>query len=361
MYQTTVTAANLPTEKPQGFGSGVVRFYSRIADRSALSKTWHYLRGLDSKGSGWVEFSLTEAAGTLKVSIATIRRHLREGKKEGFINWFKTTGDRATACYVSRDKVCRRLGLNEWGIVAEVFLHDLPASKELATELEAIARQKNSQYMAKKESRRPVTNIDRLLKPSLYTQNLDDESRWGNSTGVDWIGNRFTFVQPDFVAYGTSQAGIGEKMNRHERTIKRRLSNSQRAKNGLEALDRKQIAKKVEYSRSLDLYIQQIAREEVEYSPSLDFYIQMNEKPGKLFRSGGKIYLAMCNVYNPQYDLISMKVARKRFQAKTAVFNDFLRLAIVLGLPNPASLHYLGSNKGQFCIQLLGLLADGLE
>jgi hypothetical protein len=301
---------SIPTEnQPKGFQPDVTRFYSRIADRSAIAKTWHYLRGLDQKGSGWVKFSLSEAATMLRVSIATIRRHLREGKKEGFFNWFSTTGDTATACYVSRDKVCRRLGLEDWGAVAEVFLHDLPASKELATELEAISRQKSSQYMAKKDSKRRVTNFQNILKPSLNAQDLDS-SKWGNSAGINWIGSRFTFVEPDFVVYGASQAGIGEQMSRSDRTIKRRLSNSQRNKKGLENLDRKQIAR------------------QVEYSPSLDFYIRMNAKPGKLFRSGGKTFLAMCNIYNQQYDLISMRVAKKWFQSKSAVFGACDRLEV---------------------------------
>ena len=273
----------------------------------------------------------------LRVSIATIRRHLREGKKEGFINWFKTSGDTATACYVSRDKVCRRLGLEEWGAVAEVFLHDLPASKELATELEAIARQKSSQYQAKKDSRRRIANVQNILKPSLYTQGVDS-STWGNSTGVNWVGSRFTFVEPTFVAYGASQAGIGEQMGRCDRTIKRRLSNSQRNKKGLENLDRKQIARQVD-----------------EYSLSLGLYMQMYEKPGKLFRCGGKVFMSMCNVYNQQYDLITMRSAKKQFVQKTR----FLKLAITLKLISPSPIDYLGSNKGQFCTQRLMLLSGG--
>jgi hypothetical protein len=218
VYQnSTATDNNFSKESPKGFGERVTRFYSRIADRSAIAATWHYIRGLDQKGSGWAKFLLSEAATTLRVTVATIRRHLREGRREGFINWSSTKGGIATAAYASRDKVCCRLGLDDFGAVAEVYLSDLAASKETATELEAIRLQRGSQVLARKESKRKTVAIHDILNPSLYAQAGSGdkaEASWGTRSGVLWISNRYTFVSSDFVAYGASQAGIGKRLDR---------------------------------------------------------------------------------------------------------------------------------------------------
>lgn len=306
MYQISTATDNIfPGESPKGFANGVTRFYSRIADRSAIAATWHYIRGLDHKGSGWARFSLSEAAATLKVTIATIRRHLREGKRAGFINWFLTKGGIATAAYASREKVCFKLGLDDFGAVAEVYLTDLSASKELAAEVEAISMQRSSQLLARKESKRNTAPIRDILNPSLNAQTSDGdgskaEVSWGTRSSVLWIGDRYTFVGSDFVTYGASQAGIGKRMDRHERTIKRRLSAAQRDKKGLHPLHRKQIA------------------QEEQHPESYQVYASLFEAPGKIFQSGSKSFVARCNIYQPCYDLISVRFARKALSRKAA-------------------------------------------
>jgi hypothetical protein len=82
--------------------------------------------------------------------------------------------------------------------------------------------------------------------------------------------------------------------------VKRRLSNTQREKKGLPPLARRQIAQQVEHPDSLKLYMQ--------------FY----ETPGKLFSAAGKPFIARCNIYDPCYDLISMRFARKALAKKAA-------------------------------------------
>ncbi len=132
---------------------------------------WALVRALDADGSGWAEFSITEACQLFaKVRLgeltpqtsATIRRYVMQGRELGLFRYYRQRGDRITIYYSSIQSIWKRNGIEGGlGAIASVEVERLAQPTILATEIQAEYSQrqsihaaiKNEEELAKKEER----------------------------------------------------------------------------------------------------------------------------------------------------------------------------------------------------------------
>lgn len=297
--------------------AGHCRLYSAIADLDTYSRLWMYLRSLDTKGRGWVETTVTKCSEDLGLSRPTIKRYIRtglnghsikHGEKVLWVQYFRYVvkdGDTVRISYISLNKVCMQLELEDYGAIAEVPHFQLKASKELATHLTVEARQRASRYEAKRESKVKLVDPNYLTQ---FSHPCESSKRRippgkrlagrGQLAEVIYIGRKKTFVTQDFVLFGTSQQGTGEQMGRHQSTINRRLSNSRRLRKGLDRLERRQLA---------------VRSSKAEYDENrMDD--KVDDKP--FMRLGDKYFRLATNIYEDYNFLIHARVSRKWFRQK---------------------------------------------
>lgn len=228
-----------------------VRIHSFIADGGngldsrgyAAIALWYLCRAIDTKGAGWAEFRVADAASSLSRSPATIRRQLEDGQRLGFFRAVDRRYGRARVFYSSIANVAIRQGLMQLGSCGEALVSELRHIKAVATEIHALTLQKCSGYLARQDTargqKRKVVTADALLKAS------------SNSQGANVVvhrGGRVLFVSPEAVLSGASQKHIASTIGRSDRTIRNRLSNQWRTDRGLPPLLKRQLAQsKPEY------------------------------------------------------------------------------------------------------------------
>ena len=205
----------------------------------AAIKLWYACRAIDQSGSGRVQCAIADLANVLQVSIATIRRYLKDGKRLKFFRDARTAHGIVTVFYSSTVQVCMANGLESLGAVTEVAISDLHNLKAIATQAEAQKLQQASYHKARKGQKRPIPTANELIPSSVKSQPC---KRSGASGQVVQTGDRFLFVSPDFIPFGGSQRTAAKNLGRSSRTVARRLSNRDRFKKGLPILERRQLA-----------------------------------------------------------------------------------------------------------------------
>jgi len=279
------------------------------------SKIWGLARALDKKGSGWAEFSITEACGlfakvwkgNLKaLTPATIRRYVMAGTKLGFFRAYKQKGDCILVYYSSIRSIWRRHGINRLGAIASVEVERLAQPTILATEIQTEHKQRQSSHAAreteieraKKENREPreVANVEKLI-----------ESCGNLAAGKfkNFRSTRFALVSSDFLLFGTSQVAVAEGRGTSVRTVQRHLNNRYRQQRVVKTLEKKQILSIVSPSIKEALSVAKNCR---------DFGVRNEVARYRLIL--GSAFYSYCNLYSLDLDVPPSRGLRKRVYQK---------------------------------------------
>lgn len=295
-----------------------VRIHSKIVDGGTLRDTkqgayghsavtlWYLLRGLDSKGQGWVKLSLQGLSEQLNKSIPTVKRYLRQGLKIGLFHGVNKHENQVQVFYASQFKVALAFELENWGTVTEVELSDLESIHQLkliATQAETQRLQESSRRNAIQVHRKGVAEPNELVNPS-------SQCSRGARGELIHRGDRTLFVSEDFIPFGVSQQGVAKSLKRCDRTIRKRLSNSHRLERGLFALQRVQLAQTTDsLNNQFGWMLSELERSEIAQSDQ----IWKTEFSDRVFSCCGLVFKSMCNVYSKDLVLNSMRRARSLF------------------------------------------------
>ncbi len=320
-----------------------VRIHSRIA-RNPWARLWYLYRGIDKNGSGSVTIPIEAATTMLDCSEKTIYRWLQKGKRVGAFRRYHVKNGTLQVYLGSLFKVCWFLNLKHWGVVSQCPLSEVNAHiRAIATGIVTQRLQQASRYAAnmtlepryRKQFGTPHPN--ELLGSDKQSSLKMAE---GQLPYVLHRSEKRLFVSKNFLCFGTSQATISEELYIKPCTIQRHLN--------ILGLDRRQLCqKKGEYthiklaldneadefhalcSKGTGKYtLSYITTGDVTYfndgvvcgqkgkEPSV-YRTNSNTFASRFFTTGKKrktTWLAKCNIYYEQYELTTMRAARRKFR-----------------------------------------------
>lgn len=190
---------------------------------------WYFVRGWDSNNCGKANFSLAEAAITLKKSPNTVRKYLVNGKRIGIFRHYSIRNNLCVVYYTSRNRVAKLLDLDSWGISVKIQLEQLCNSRFHI--LEGIVKAANQWGLRAAST---VSTKDCLQKTIRAIQT--------SLSRVGALGQRkFVFLNSTHQSYGSSQKKIGEAANVSIRTVNRNLCPLVRLANQLKPIPRVQV------------------------------------------------------------------------------------------------------------------------
>lgn len=320
-----------------------VRIHSRIA-RNPWARLWYLCRGIDKEGSGNIAIAISVATTMLDCSEKTIYRWLQKGKRVGAFRRYRVKNGTLHVYLGSLFKVCVYLNIKNWGVVSQCPLSEVNAHiRAITTGIVTQQLQQASRYAA-----------NMTLKPSYRKQfgtphpnellESDKQSSHKSAEGqlpyVLYKSEKRLFVSRNFLCFGTSQDAVSQELYLKPCTIQRHLN--------ILGLERRQLCqKKGEYTHiklALDneadefhaLDTQGSGQYTLSFKQSGDItqfndgvvYGQKGKKPnvyqtnsdtfGSRFFTTGKKYkttwLAKCNIYHEQYELTTMRAARRKFR-----------------------------------------------
>ncbi len=208
-----------------------VRVHSGIisAPGATWTKLWYLLRALDIKGSGFCRVNLTQVCQLLRVSASTVRQWLREGKAAGAFRWWKFSQKQGLRVALgSIYKVCLGLGLNSWGVVAEIPLHQaITCLRATATAAVTQREQQLSRFAAWRALPAEARKVYRLPHPEAFfdgTHRPSDNLPRGGIRCLIHLGERRIFTSKGFIPFGVSQKSVGQERRLSDRTVRRHLN-----------------------------------------------------------------------------------------------------------------------------------------
>lgn len=320
-----------------------VRIHSRLA-RLPWARLWYLCRGIDSDGSGKIAIGISAATTMLDCSEKTIYRWLQKGKRVGAFRRYRVKNGTLHVYLGSLFKVCIFLNLKNWGVVSQCPLSEVNAHiRAITTGIVTQKLQQASRYAA-----------NMTLKPSYRKQfgtphpnellGIDRQSSHKSAEGqlpyVIHKSEKRLFVSRNFLCFGTSQLTVSQELYLKPCTIQRHLN--------ILGLDRRQLCQKKGEYHHIKLALENEADEFYaldtkgsgqytlgfkELGDVIEFndgtaYGQKGKKPnvyktdsstfGSRFFTTGKRYkttwLAKCNIYREQYELTTMRAARRKFR-----------------------------------------------
>ena len=276
------------------------RYVGKGFDRTgyAAIKLWYACRAIDRVGSGRIECAIADLADALTVSIATIRRYLKDGRRLKFFRNARTANGIVTLFYASTVQVCMATGLKSLGAITEVAVSELKNLKAIATQAEAQKLQQASFRKARKGLKRPLSTADELIPSSVKSH---PRKRSGASGRViQTTSKRFLLVDEDFVLFGGSQRTTANNLGRSIRTIVRRLSDRDRTHKGLPILERRQFAVVCDSNQT----------------DAIDALRLSGDRSLKhVFSAKIGVFIPKCNIYTQSLELKGCRWVRKRLAA----------------------------------------------
>ncbi len=278
----------------------VIRIYSRILDcGQQCSRLWHFLRSLDSGGSGRVSFNHLWMATQLGVSVRTVKRWIKQGLERGWFRWEKRISRDLTEIYLSSLKsVYENLGLDDVGAIAEVGIEHLgrSESKALATALEATYRQKQAYWAAKK------------CKRGQHKQLVLNPEKMATCETVPRVDSHIVVSAP-FEIPGCSHAGLADVTGWSPSTIKRRLNNRWRCSRNLDTIYKRRVGMKLNDPRLL-LEMQESGQSFMVTKNALG-----HSRVLKVLNDSGRSLIQLgCNIYSTGCELLSCRAMRRRLK-----------------------------------------------
>lgn len=316
-----------------------VRIHAKIA-RNPFARIWYLMRALDFQGRGYGELAVDYCCEILNISTKTLYRWLKDGKQVGAFRRYSLKKGIVKAWLGSLHKVSHALNLENWGAVGAMPLGTANAFlRSAATVISSQQLQEASHYAAR-------TNLKSQAKP-LYipprpeeifaTKQSSLKLASGKLPFVLHVGQKRIFVSKSFVPFGASQESIGKNLGICPLTVQRHQQ--------ILNLERRQIMQaKSEYAKFVKAIDFRASYFEDEASHSLlreignDYFLSEcnpNAKKGKIDKKGregttptfekkitvgtfcrylGKTWIHRCNLYQPMFDLASMRASRKLYK-----------------------------------------------
>ena len=332
-----------------------VRVPARLCSAYNLGalKIWLFARALDPEGSGIVTFCIGEAALALNRSITTIKRYLRQARRDKLLRFTEHWDGFIRVGYSALGRVAAAAGLEALGPVADfVPVTDLENLSILATEIERDALQLQSFYNAREEEKQ---RLKAEGKGSLKPEMVPPEKIWfsipdrksknppseappcDNPARVLGANKRWIFVSEGFVTYGASCGGIAVRRNLSDRTIQRHLSNTYRSipspirefRADLMPCRKRQLAQRMPRKFKSVMQVMQSCND-AEIQKELRRYKEI----------GGRIWKAHTNLYHPDHYLVSCRFRKAKYKESLSA-----ETGASGGLDNNLSLYVPGSDS----------------
>jgi hypothetical protein len=285
-------------------------FHSQIAETlNNSNKLWYYCRAMDPKGSGYADVHTYTAQKELNISHTTFYRYLKDQRIIN--NIVKLSNHTVRIFYRAILKVCKQNYIADLGAVTWTTIDELKDWRKISALIEALQLQAQSIYAATrderelkgKNNRRSIIKTDAIFIKIDELKILQDElnisskisCKIGN-TKKSWamLQNNRLFIDADSVLpYGGSHYTLAKRINKSERTIRRRLKSVDKVR---------QATGKKEF----DSILSQLLFFDSEDGTSLrDHYFKFNSLYLKV-----NIFKHYCNIYKEVYDLSSCKMKR---------------------------------------------------
>lgn len=200
-------------------------------------KTWEALPGygnlyvltrmLDVSGSGHVWVSVDWAAKQLGLKRRTVIDYVRRCHQYGLFRSIRWQGDFVHIYYSSLPKVaCAYSGPGGCRVLVEPG--EVKFKKAMIAEAVAKTKQNQSYYLQHKEQQAKQGTKKPRMNTLEQVFGSGSSHYAGGKSPVLRRTQRFTFVISEFPLFGASQPIMAAEINRHERTVRRRLSKQYR-------------------------------------------------------------------------------------------------------------------------------------
>lgn len=292
------------------------------------AKLWYLTRGFDPSGRGIVELPVGEICQLLSISQPTLYEWLRDGRAAGAFRKYEIKQNRCRIILGGLLKVCKSLGLDDWGAVATISLLETNRLRAIATGIATADLQEKSHFAARRSLKQreraffTPPSADQILTEG---QRSSEKPARGQVPFLLWVGKKRAFVSKGFVPFGASQISIGAELGISDRTVRRH-----QAQLGLE---RRQLVQAKHAYKLIQAGISWeadscFAEPEIWYQTNGNDIrlfepngITSSQRPGghpispqRLFTYAGKTWIYRCNLYAVDYELTSMKTARHRYK-----------------------------------------------
>lgn len=263
-----------------------VKVHSLILEHGGAGVKLLYLcRALDVNGSGKATMNIAEVAENLKVSKRTLYRWVKNYKLFRFVIHH---GNIWTIYYRSLSSIALSLQLPSWGACSYILISDLVerfSHKLVATEIIANSLQKTARCKVRRTKGRNAPPL--LPSPADLFDSTSPLPR-----GVNRRGDELYVNLDDNTIYGGSQSTIGTILHKSRRTINKRLRNTQKLQ---------------VYVTSAEMYYLW------QYAQFQDSENWTNTA-APYFQQDGKVYKSYICLYEPNYDLTSMRFAKGKYR-----------------------------------------------
>ena len=322
-----------------------VRIHSRVA-RKPWARLWYLCRGIDSEGSGYVTIGLAAATTMLNCSEKTVYRWLQKGKRVGAFRRYRIKNETLHVYLGSLFKVCWFLNLKNWGVVSECPLSDVNHHiRAITTGIVTQKLQEQSRYAANKPLSKNYRREFETPHPNELLRSNNKQPSLKSAVGkVPYVlhkSSKRLFVSRNFICYGTNQESISTELLID-------ISIIQRHHNALNLEHRQLCQKKGEYTHiklALDndsdeyhaidpngtgQYTQinyKVFDDRIQFTDGVHIgqkrkrsnTYQLSSEPfrRRFFTTGKKVkttWLAKCNIYREDFQLTTMRAARRKFK-----------------------------------------------
>ena len=319
-------------------GTLSVRIHTGVIMFKPWVRLWYLCRAIDLAGTGYVEFLSHDLCQLLNIKNSTLYQWLRLGKAAGTFRDYYKDRQRGVFCIWlgSLKKYSLSLGKDEkaaWGTTATVPLALVNSSglvlKAHATAIETQNRQVKSRIAATRSLKERERKIYRLPEVHAIIKAEGQSSPKPVQGQVPFllsVGSKFAFVSRSWIPFGTSQASVAKALEVSDRTVRRHLDHL--------AVDKKQVVQAKSYYKTLvtamehdvpecwiDDYTYMIAEPQAPWGVyalrdrngvTLSQY-KTQVTSDRFFKYGGKTWMYRTNLYDLDYQITSMRAARKDF------------------------------------------------
>lgn len=216
----------------------------QVASRAA--RLWCLVRSLDHPvnggfGSGFVRTSIDELCQWLNRSERSVWRYLKDALSKKFLHSCHCENGQLQIEYRGLKSLCRLLGLESLGAIAEFPLSEIQHAKARATDIQAEKLQAQSFHKMKED----FGKFARGARPA--AELLSNSSSSAKVPGDACIarGKRLLYLAPWWRPFGGSQKAIADRLGVSLRTVQYRLSNTWRESRGIPLIDKAQSAHQV--------------------------------------------------------------------------------------------------------------------
>ena len=281
---------------------------------SPAVRLYYLLRALDVCGSGKGTFNVNDACSFLGISIRTLYNYIGN---QTFFRRILKRGDVWTIYYASLENVVVGLKLEGLGACAKVFSQHVINHRILATEIVTEAQQQASEFMAVREWKKKEktgskgrSNLN-IIKPEAFFQ----PSFGGTSditAGVIEKKNGVLYVNEKFLAYGTSRAGVANKLAAPEFDGKKRTISTRTITKHLKTKEKLKVAQTCPEA----FYLRQFAQFQDEEN--------WTSTAQRFFRKGKLIFKSLCSLYHPEFCLTSKRYQKSKVRKRLASLGELV-------------------------------------